>query len=128
MSDDFEAYEQTCNKIRKSNKKLLSQFEAWLSKKNFARKTITNHVTNIDFYINEFLLYEDAQTPEEGVDSVDMFLGYWFIKKAMWASESSIKQNAASLKKFYTFMYEAGRIQKEDLEELKGTIKENMGE
>jgi hypothetical protein len=37
-----------------------------------------------------------------------MFLGYWFIKKAMWAKQSAIKSNAASLKKFYTFMHEKG--------------------
>ena len=32
-----------------------------------------------------------------------MFLGFWFIRKAMWASQSSIKGNATSLKKLYTF-------------------------
>ncbi len=128
MSDDFEAYEEACNKIRNSNKKLLAQFEEWLSKKNLAQKTINNHIENIDFYINEFLLYEDVREPEEGVYSVNMFPGYWFIKKAMWASESSIKSNAGSLKMFYTFMWEIGQIEKEDLEELKATIKKNMDE
>ena len=42
MSDDFEAYEEVCNKIRNSNKKLLAQFEEWLSKKNLAPKTVHN--------------------------------------------------------------------------------------
>ncbi|NIR47794.1 recombinase [candidate division KSB1 bacterium] len=128
MSDDFEAYEQACKKIRESNEKLLSQFEDWLLKKNLVPKTVDKHIGNIDFYINEFLLYEDALQPEQGAHSVDMFLGYWFIKKAMWASESSIKSNAASLKKFYTFMQEIGRIDEEDLEDLKTTIKDNMND
>jgi site-specific recombinase XerD len=57
-----------------------------------------------------------------------MFLGYWFIKKAMWASKASIKSNAASLKKFYTYLYERGSIEKEDLASLKETIKEEMPE
>ena len=57
-----------------------------------------------------------------------MFLGYWFIKKAMWASKSSIKANAASLKKFYTFLLEKGLIEKDDLQELKETIKYQMSE
>ncbi len=33
----------------------------------------------------------------------ELFLGYWFIKKAMWSSPVQIKSNAASLKKFFTF-------------------------
>ena len=51
-----------------------------------------------------------------------------FIKKAMWASQASIKGNGASLKKFYAFMHEKGFIDKEDLEDLKDTIKEGMPE
>jgi intergrase/recombinase len=91
-----------------------------------SEKTLKNHLSNIDFYINEYLLYEDAVEAKDGVDSVSDFLGYWFIKKAMWASESSIKSNATSLKKFYTFLLEKGLIDKEDLQQLKETIKEEM--
>jgi hypothetical protein len=100
MLNDYEQYEIECKRIRESNEKLLEDFENWLRKSNLADKTIGKHVKNIDFYINEYLLYEDAIEPQDGVFSVSMFLGYWFIKKAMWASEASIKSNAASLKKF----------------------------
>ena len=82
----------------------------------------------VEFYLNNFLLYEDAIEAAEGVGKVNMFLGYWFIKKAMWASKSSIKGNATSLKKFYTFMHEKGLISKNDLTGLKQRIKENMPE
>jgi hypothetical protein len=57
-----------------------------------------------------------------------MFLGYWFIRKAMWASPSAIRENAASLKMFYTFMHEQGHIDADDLQDLKETIKEEMPE
>ena len=57
-----------------------------------------------------------------------MFLGYWFIKKVIWASKSSIKANAASLKKFYTFLLEKGLINQDELQELKETIKYQMSE
>jgi DNA phosphorothioation-dependent restriction protein DptG len=57
-----------------------------------------------------------------------MFLGYWFIKKAMWASQSSIKSNATSLTKFYTFMHEKRLIDQEELINLKQTIKKDMPE
>ncbi|NOR81643.1 MAG: recombinase [Methyloprofundus sp.] len=126
--DDYEQYEEDCEKIRDSNADLLNGFEAWLKASGLAPKTITNHRSNIDFYINEFLLYEDATEAKEGVDEVNMFLGYWFIKKAMWASPASIRSNAASLKKFYTFMEEKKLIGTEDLNNLKQTIKEYMPE
>ncbi|MGB5065084.1 MAG: recombinase [Candidatus Competibacter sp.] len=126
--DDYEKYENACKKIRKFNKKLLGEFELSLKSSGLSQNTINNHVSNIDFYVNEYLLYEDAIEAKDGVDAIDMFLGYWFIKKAMWASQSSIKCNATSLKKFYTFLYEKGVIEKEDLNNLKETIKEGMPE
>jgi len=125
---DYEKYEQDCEAIRLANKHLVDQFEAWLKTSGLSKKTIHNHLENIDFYINEFLLYEDATEAKEGVNEIGMFLGYWFIKKAMWASQSSIRGNAASLKKFYTFMNEKGLVSKEELLDLQQTIKEEMPE
>ena len=126
--DDYEKYEEDCKKIKKANEHLLDEFDNWLQLSGFSEKTIHNHVSNIDFYINEFLLYEDATEAKDGAHDVGMFLGYWFIRKAMWANRSSIKGNAASLKKFYTFLEEKGLIDKEDLADLKQTIKEDMPE
>ncbi len=98
------------------------------SKRNLKEKTVNKHTENIDFYINEFLLYDDATEAKDGICEVGMFLGYWFIKKTMWASASSTRSNAASLKKFYSFLYERGMVEKEDLTFLKETIKEEMPE
>ncbi len=44
----------------------------------------------------------------------------------MRATQTSIKSNAASLKKFYQFMNELGRIDQGALNELKVQIKEDM--
>ena len=126
--DDYEKYEQECKKIRKVNELLLNEFEVWLKSTGLKEKTINNHLSNIDFYVNEYLLYEDATEAKDGSCSIGMFLGYWFIKKAMWASQSSIKSNATSLKKFYTFMLEKGLINKVDLAYLNQTIKQEMPE
>jgi site-specific recombinase XerD len=128
MVDDYEQYEIECEKIRESNEKLLEDFGNWLQRSNLTDKTINKHVENIDFYINEYLLYEDATEPQDGIYSVSMFLGYWFIKKAMWASKASIKSNAASLKKFYSYLNERGLVKKEDVASLKETIKEELPE
>jgi hypothetical protein len=67
MLDDYEQYEIECERIRESNGNLVADFEDWLRESNLADQTISKHVENIDFYINEYLLYEDAIEPQDGV-------------------------------------------------------------
>ena len=126
--DDYEQYEADCKKIRKTNNKILHDFETWLKASKLKEKTIRKHIENVDFYINDFLLYEDAVEAKNGASEIGMFLGYWFIRKAIWASPAQIKSNAGSLKKFYTFLFENELIEKEDLVDLKTRIKEDMPE
>ena len=128
MADDYEKYERECKRIRRENEKLLDGFADWLAAKGLSVATVDRHCENIEFYVNTFLLYDDTETAAEGVYSVRMFLGYWFIRKAMWASRASIKANAASLRKFYTFMVEKGKVDREDFNVLKRTIKNEMPE
>ena len=128
MSDDYERYEIECERIRASNTELLDDFEAWLRGSGLTAKTINKHIRNVDFYVNAYLLYEDAIEPQDGVRSVGMFLGYWFIRKAMWASAASIRSNAASLKKFYAFLHERGLVSRDELDYLRKTIKKEMPE
>ncbi len=125
---DYEEYENECNRIRKKNQKLISDFGNWLAAKNLSPRTIKKHTSNVDFYVNEFLLYEDAVEAKNGFDQIGMFLGYWFIKKAMWASTTAINENAKSLKKFYQFMCDRGQISGKDFSALKEKIKEKMPE
>ena len=63
---DYEKYENECKRIRKENKKLISDFGNWLAAKNPSSKTIKKHTSNVDFYVNEFLLYEDAVEAKDG--------------------------------------------------------------
>ncbi|SCY70921.1 recombinase [Desulfoluna spongiiphila] len=126
MQDDV--YDKASEEIRTANALVLDEFGRWLEESKLSENTISNHVSNIDFYINEFLLYEELTTPEEGMFKVGGFLGFWFIKKAMWASAASLKSCAASLKKFYTFMADKGRVDKEDLRLMKREIKADMPE
>lgn len=126
--DDYEKFEEDCKKIRCANEQLLKEFGAALKLSGLSEKTINGHLSNIEFYVNEYLLYDDATEAKDGVNAVGMFLGYWFIKKAMWASRTSIKSNATSLNKFYMFMHEKGLVDTEDLIDMKQRIKEEMPE
>jgi len=128
MADDYAEYERQCKRIRKQNAKLLAAFGEWLAAKGLSAAMAAKHCDNMEFYLNEFLLYEDALEAEDGVGKAGMFLGYWFIRKAMWASRASIKSNAVSIQKFYTFMLEMGRVKQEDLDRLKTRIRAEMPE
>ncbi len=119
-------FEKDIEKIQDQNNILLKDFRKRLEKDGLSEKTISKHVTNSDFFINEFLVYEDAVPACEGIPQVSMFLGYWFIRKAMWASPAAIKENAASIKKFYAFLFELGEIDDKEFKELTRTIKEEM--
>lgn len=125
---DHEEFEKECKRIRKENKKLIAGFKTWLSAKGLSPKTIDKHASNVDFYINEFLLYEDAVEARDGAEKINTFLGYWFIKKAMWASRTNIKENAGSLKKFYQYLVEHDMVSEEAFSALKESIKEDMPE
>ncbi len=126
MSDDYEKYERACKRIRNDNTKLLDAFDQWLAAKGLTEKTIEQHVRNVAFYINVFLLYSDAVPAKEGASEVWSFFGNWFIRKTLWASQNSMRQIGVSLKKFYTFMHEQGHIDADDLADLKETVKEEM--
>lgn len=123
---DFEDYEKECKQIRKQNSVLIKKFSQWMKDNNLSDRTIGKHCDNIDFYINEYLLYSDTCPASDGTYAVSMYLGDWFIRKAMWANVASIKSNATSIKKFYGFMLSIDEIDKEMFDELKDDIKQNL--
>lgn len=125
---ESENYDDEYGDTEQYNDELLSEFEDWLVGKGLTQKTVNKHLSNISFFINDYLLYYEDVEAKDGIPEVGMFLGYWFIKKAMWSSPATIKENAASLKKFYQFMLEKGEITKDDFSELKEIIKEDMPE
>jgi len=124
--DRYRQYEEDCKKIRLVNQDLLTGFETWLLGLGLARKTSAGHRLNVDCFINEFLLNEDAIAATEGVYHIDLYLGGWFIEKAMWASPASIKSSAASIKKFYAFLLTQGLVTQSDINLLAQTIKDEM--
>ena len=126
--ESYTDYDQESQAIRAENSEVLEAFESWLRAKKLTERTVEKHSGNIDFYINHFLLYSELKRPAAGVDEIRLFLGYWFIRKAMWSDEASVRANATSLKKFYDFMAEQGHVTRAAVKELKETIKQELPE
>lgn len=122
----YDEYEEKCKKIREENDKLLELFEESL--KDLKPQTVSRHVSNVDFFINNYLLYEDALTFDRGIYEIGGFLGEFFIRRCMWSTPGTIKSTAASIKKFYKCMLEHKKISKEDFECLSEIIKADLPE
>ena len=122
----YEEYEKKCKKQEERNNEFLKIFEEDLRKAGLSNKTISRHVENAEFYINEYLFYEEPWPMEKGCSELDMFFGDFFIRKCIWSTPATIKSTAASLKKFYKCMYEHGCLKKELYDTLCYDIKESM--
>lgn len=121
-------YEKKVNENIKRNEKYLNGFEKWLNKKGLVNKTIRKHLSNADLFINDYLNYYDITKAEDGLCEVFIFLDDWFIRKCMWSSRNSLKETAASLKKFYQYMSENNYVDINDYKEAFDFIKNNMDE
>ena len=122
---DYEKYEKDCEEVRTENAELLLIFESELKAKGLSVKTIRSHMDNVDLYINDFLLREDAEHMDSGLRRLDSFF-YFFIHKCMWSTPGTVKTTAASIKKFYKCMLEHGKIEKEDYQEFCEELKESI--
>jgi len=124
-----DSYDAQVQAIRAYNQPILDDFRAWLEQSGLAEKTVRNHVDNIDFF-TEYLVYQEPLEKLDEADGSDvwMFLGDWFPRKAMWASESSVKSNMASFKKFFQWMGETGRVSPETVDDVLSTLKEGRDE
>jgi len=91
--------------------------------KGLKSTTISRHLDNVDFYINMYLLREDAHDFTQWAWMIDGYLGYFFIRKCMWSTPGNIKSTVASIKKFYRCMLKHEMIQEVDYEYLCETIK-----
>lgn len=120
---NYKDYEERVQKNIERNKKILDDFENWLKSSGLSDKTIKKHIDNVDLYINDYLNYYDIKAAEEGYLCINDYLGDWFIRKVSWSSEYSLKQNIASLKKFYSYLKERGMIEDSDYDYMIDTIK-----
>src|SRR5690554_687473 len=102
MDYTYDEYELASEKIKNTNKEYLQVFYEDLLKFGLKEATVNRHYSNVEFYINVYLLREDAITMDHGTNEsyLNDFFEYFFIRKCMWSTPGTIKSTAASLKKF----------------------------
>jgi len=95
---EYKEWEKQIEKAKKHNNSLLIEFKRYLKTKSLKSNTIKNHIDNVEFFANDFLLRYEIIPIEKGFLGIGSFLGDFFIRKASWASKYTIQENIASLK------------------------------
>ncbi len=126
---DTDSYDARVRAIRAYNQPILEDFRSWLEQSGLAKKTVENHVDNIDFFTHYLVYYDPLKKLDEADGSdVWMFLTDWFPRKALWSSLTSVKSYLASFKKFFQWMGENGRVSPETVADVLTTLKESRDE
>ncbi len=120
---DVKDYDGEFKKVEENNKKLLSIFEGSL--KGLSEKTINTHLSNVSLFLDDFFYREGLENPEEGAGYIDSFFDF-FVRKCLWSSPYTVKQLAASMKKFYKCMYQNNIVDSEALGEVLMTISSGL--
>lgn len=94
-----------------------------------APRTIKRHLQNVDFFLNTYLLFDEALplTMEEGVNAIDDFLGY-FLEEKTYFAESTKRSVVASMRKFYKSMVAHGKITPEQYEDIVESLRDGGAE
>ena len=93
------------------------------------KQKIKSHIVygvRLDFFIEDYLIYRELEDVIQGITSIGMFFTYFYTRKCMWSTPANIKTTAASIKRFYKYLYEVNVIQKDDYQLLCNIIKTDM--
>lgn len=119
--------EEIIQKLKLDAELYLRAFEQYLNKQTTLKeKTIKRHVLNASLFVKDYLVDREQEDVIQGITSLGMFFTYFYIRKCMWSTPSNIKTTAASIKRFYKYLYEVNVIQKDDYQLLCNIIKSDM--
>lgn len=94
-----------------------------------APKTIKRHLQNVDFFLNTYLLFDEAHplSMQDGVISIDDFIGY-FLEEKTYFPDSTKRSFVTSLRKFYKSMVAHGKIIPEQYEDVVESLQDGGAE
>ena len=104
--------EETIQELKRQADMYLNDFENYLNTQTTLKeKTIRRHVLNASLFIEDYLIYRELEDVIQGITSIGMFFTYFYTRKCMWSTPANIKTTAASIKRFYKYLYEVNVIQ-----------------
>ncbi len=123
-SGDIEDEDADPDELAKENERWLKLFDEDLTAAGLADRTIGEHLTNANLFLNDYLAFHEGVPMKEGTGRLDSFFLFFYIRKCVWASGADLKRVCASLKKFYKCMLAHGLIGPEDFAEVTEQIRD----
>ncbi|MCF2141357.1 MAG: hypothetical protein K9W44_14965 [Candidatus Lokiarchaeota archaeon] len=108
------------NKRRPTSKQLIKKFKEYLTiGKKFKKETIDRHTYTISFFYEAYLHdYEEMHILDVDGDTIEDFLGNWYIRKVLSSKKGDVVEILTSFKKFYKFLLDRGYIKQDQYEEI----------
>ncbi|TDM06997.1 DUF6933 domain-containing protein [Macrococcus lamae] len=111
----FEGYETIAAEVQDNNQKLLESFRHYLiNHDKMTEQTASEHVENIAFFVDVYLLNYGIRTPVTDMRDPYDFLDDFLVRKALWVGSKEVRQFGTSLRRFYTFLFAAREITKHE--------------
>ena len=103
---------------RVSNFYTLQTFESYLREQNISDTEIQNHLSNIDLFINDYLLRYEVLASHNGIHTAGEYLTEWLPESFYEVSKEDIESYTESFKKFFTHEVNGGYLEQDDMIEL----------
>ncbi len=100
--------------IQQENSKTIQKFKEYLSKNGVGEKTIKKHISDVDLLVNDYLALDEESRPEE-LDAYTLECFFrWCIDKWMFNTASGIVSALSSIRIFYEYLNEEGKVRNID--------------
>lgn len=115
---------------RERNAELVRAFERWLTKQGLSKKAIQEHVDNVTFFADAYMVGAGGcvifSRPADQADTgdVDEFMTEWFMREADTVSEGTVKASVASLIKFYTCLKDTAQMKAREADAILELLQE----
>jgi site-specific recombinase XerD len=106
------------------NKTLIKEFELSLKSDGLAKKTMRRHIQNIELFVIDYMDVEEIEFSRWS-DEIDEFFD-WALRKNVIFSQSSLQQYTSSIKKFFKFLFDTGKIDLKTSKRVNLIIKDGM--
>ncbi len=104
----------------KRTERLIRWFRKHLTlKRGLSEETDSAHAHQIDFFAFHYLKdYEDKSILNASGSDIENYLGEWYIRKVLNSTKSDVRPILVAFRKFFKFLYEKQKIEKEQLEDI----------
>ena len=111
--------------IEQSRERYLRDFEKSL--RGLSPKTASQHVHNVDYFFR-YYLGPMRMSAEEGLDSVEYYLGVYLVRDDEYSTDTFLKRSATSLNKFYSYMADTGAVPRSRAAKVQRSVKSHLNE